>query len=139
MEGDPMRMKRIYTLTDVAVSALFLGLLVLCVGIVLTIAATPVRTQSPSTGTLTAQVTDPQGAVVPGADVSLLDTATNTPRKTSTNEVGRYTFVNIPPGVYDISVSRTGFKSAKVDGQKVTVGLVRTVDVTLEIGSVSET
>jgi len=133
-----MRMNRIYKLRDPAVSLLFLGLLV-CAGIVLSSGATAVRAQSTSTGTVTGQVTDPQGAVVPGADITLLDVGTNTPRKTSTNELGRYTFVNIPPGVYDISVSKTGFKSAKVDGQKIAVGLVRTVDVTLEIGAVSET
>ena len=133
-----MRMNRIYKLRDAAVSSLFLGLLV-CVGIVLSSGATAARAQSTSTGTVTGQVTDPQGAVVPGADITLLDVGTNTPRKTSTNELGRYTFVNIPPGVYDISVSKTGFKSAKVDGQKIAVGLVRTVDVTLEIGAVSET
>src|SRR5947207_8030113 len=98
MEGDPMRMKRIYTLTDAVVSALFPGLLVLCVGIVLSIGATSVVAQSTSTGTVTGQVTDPQGAVVPGADVTLLDLATNTPRKTSTSEVGRYTFVVIRAG-----------------------------------------
>ena len=131
-----MRMNRIYKLRDAAVSSLFLGLLV-CVGIVLSSGAAVA--QSTSTGTVTGQVTDPQGAVVPGADITLLDVGTNTPRKTSTNELGRYTFVNIPPGVYDISVSKTGFKSAKVDGQKIAVGLVRTVDVTLEIGAVSET
>lgn len=132
-----MRMNRIYKLRDAAVSSLFLGLLV-CVGIVLSIGPTAARAQSTSSGTVTGQVTDPQNAVVPRADVTLLDVGTNTARKTQTDDVGRYTFFNIPPGIYDISVSRTGFKSAKVDGQKITVGVVRTVDVTLEVGSVAE-
>jgi hypothetical protein len=121
---DSMRMNRIYKLRDAAVSSLFLGLLV-CVGIVLSSGATAARAQSTSSGTVTGQVTDPQNAVVPKADVTLFDVATNTPRKTQTDDAGRYTFFNIPPGVYDISVSRTGFKSAKVDGQKIAVGVVR--------------
>src|SRR5262249_29635751 len=44
----------------------------------------------------------------------------------------------VSPGIYDISVSRTGFKAAKIPGQKVTVGLVLNVNVALELGSVTE-
>ena len=45
----------------------------------------------------------------------------------------------IPPGMYDVTVSKTGFRVAKVAAQKVTVGLLRTIDVTMEVGSVAET
>src|SRR5215510_13810034 len=123
---DPMNLNRTFR------SLLCLGLLLVCM-------VATAWAQSTSTGTVTGQVTDPQGAVVPGADVTLLDVATNTPRKTITNETGRYTFTNIPPGIYDISVSKTGFKSAKVQGQKVAVTMTLTIDITLEIGAVSET
>ncbi|HEY3134512.1 MAG TPA: carboxypeptidase regulatory-like domain-containing protein [Blastocatellia bacterium] len=111
----------------------------LCFGLILICLSATAWAQSTSTGTVIGQVTDPQGAVVPGADVTLLDVATNTPRKTVTNETGRYTFTNIPPGIYDISVSKTGFKSAKVQGQKVAVTLTLTIDISLEVGAVSET
>jgi Carboxypeptidase regulatory-like domain len=117
---------------------LFFGLMVASIGILPFLAITPAWAQSTSTGTVTGQVTDPQNAVVPKADVTLRDVATNTARKLATDESGRYIFVNIPPGVYDISVTRTGFKTSMIEGQKVTVGTVRTVDVVLEIGSVSE-
>jgi Carboxypeptidase regulatory-like domain len=117
---------------------LFFGLLVGCIGILPFLSITSARAQSTSTGTVGGQVIDPQSAVVPRADVTLRDVATNTNRKSQTDEAGRYIFVNIPPGVYDISVSKTGFKTAMVEGQKVTVGTVRTVDISLEIGSVSE-
>src|SRR6266571_2662284 len=111
----------------------------LCFGLLLVCLSATAWAQSTSTGTVVGQVTDPQGAVVPGADVTLLDVATNTPRKTITNETGRYTFTNVPPGIYDLSVSKTGFKSAKVQGQKVAVTLTLTIDITLEVGAVSET
>jgi len=71
--------------------ALFL-LVVLCVGTLLMWA------QSTATGTLAGTVTDQSGAVVSGATVTLTDVATNTSRTTTTNETGRYIFVNVPPG-----------------------------------------
>src|SRR6476661_3329064 len=79
--------------------------------------------QSTSTGTLSGQVVDPQGAVVVGAAVDLIDTATDSRQSTLTNEVGRYLFLNVHPGSYDLTVSKVGFKQAKLVGQKVAVGL----------------
>src|SRR5215510_14147161 len=111
----------------------------LCLLVILSLVATPVRAQSTSSGSVSGVVTDQEGAVVPGADVTLADTATNAIRKTTSNDSGRYTFVNVAPGIYDISVSRTGFQRAVVAGQKVTVGLELTADVALQAGSVSET
>jgi len=134
-----MRMNGIQTRKDAAGSPFFLGLLLISLGIVFSLSARPALAQTTSTGSVTGQVTDPQGAVVPGADVTLTDLATSSTQKTATNETGRYTFVNIPPGMYDVSVSKTGFRVAKIASQKVTVGLLRTIDVTMEVGSVSET
>src|SRR5215831_12439049 len=119
--------------------ALSLPLPALCLGLLLSLSVTPVRAQSTSTGTVTGVVSDQTSAVVPGADVILTDVATSSTRKTTTNDAGRYTFVNVAPGVYDISVSRTGFQRAVIAGQKVTVGLEMTADVSLQAGSVSET
>src|SRR5215813_5427503 len=111
----------------------------LCLVVVLSLVTPAVRAQSTSTGTVTGVVTDQQGAVVPGAEVTLTDTATNAVRKTTSNDAGRYTFVNVAPGIYDIAVSRTGFQRAVIAGQKVTVGLELTADIALQAGSVSET
>jgi len=95
--------------------------------------------QSTSAGSVTGQVTDQQGAVVPGADVTLIDLATGATQKTATNDTGRYTFVSVPPGNYNLTVGKPGFRVAKVVGQNATVGLLRAVDVVREVGSVSET
>src|SRR5580700_1237842 len=94
--------------------------------------------QSASTGTVAGTVTDPSGAAVAAETVTLTAKATNSPRSGSTNENGRYTFVDIPAGTYDVSVSKPGFRISRLSGQTVNVGTALTLNVTLEIGSVAE-
>ncbi len=94
--------------------------------------------QSASTGTVAGTVTDPSGAAVAAATVTLTDKATNTPRTASTNENGRYILVDIPAGSYDVSVSKEGFRISRLSGQTVNVGTALTLNVILEIGSVAE-
>ena len=95
--------------------------------------------QSAATGTISGVVTDPQGALVAGAEVRLIDAQTNSARTLQTNEVGRYTFVNVPPASYDIAVSKEGFSQARVAAQKVEVGLALAVNVTLQVGATTTT
>jgi len=94
--------------------------------------------QSASTGTVAGIVTDPSGAAIAAATVTLTDKATNIPRTVSTNENGRYILVDVPAGTYDVSVSKQGFRVSKFSSQAVTVGSALTLNVTLEIGSVAE-
>jgi hypothetical protein len=93
--------------------------------------------QSTSTGTISGQVVDPQGAAIVGAVVDLTDVSTDSRQSTMTNEVGRYLLVNVAPGTYDLAVSKVGFKQTKLVGQKVAVGLELTLNVTLQVGSTS--
>jgi hypothetical protein len=95
--------------------------------------------QSAATGTVSGQVTDNQNDAVADAEIILRDLATNTSQRAKTNETGRYTFVNVEPGIYDLAISKTGFKLVRITGEKVSVGLVLTLNVTLEVGSVTET
>jgi len=97
------------------------------------------RGQAVSTGTVVGQVSDASGAAIVGATVTLTDKATNTPRTSTTNEAGRYIFVNVIPGAYDLAVSKTGFRVTKLTDQTVTIGLTLTLDVKLEVGSISQT
>lgn len=124
---------------NAGVSLLSFGLLVAGTAIFLSLGAPPVWAQSTSSGTVSGQVTDAQGAAVPSAEMKLLDSSTNASRTTITNEEGRYAFVNVPPGIYNMVVSKAGFKVAKLTGEKVSVGLVLTVNITMEVGAVSET
>jgi hypothetical protein len=104
-------------------------LLVVCVGGVL-----PACAQSLSAGSVVGSVTDQTGAVVAGVTVTLIDVATNTPRTATTNATGRYTFVDVNPGMYSISVTKTGFATTKVENQEVKVGGTVAVNLALQVG-----
>ena len=96
------------------------------------------RSQSASTGTVAGTVVDPSGAAVVGARVTLTDKGTNAAHTASTNENGRYLFVDVQAGNYDLSVNKDGFRIARISSQAVNVNSVLTLNVTLEVGSVSE-
>jgi hypothetical protein len=83
-------------------------------------------------------VTDPQGAAVAGATVTLKDKATNQERTTITSDEGRYIFSNLAFGVYDLSVTLANFKKATVADIKADVTKSVTQDVSLEPGGLTE-
>jgi len=112
---------------------------VVCLAMLLGIGATPAWSQATSSSTVAGQVTDESGAVVPGAAITLTDADTKAVRTTTSNDAGRYIFVNVPPGTYDISVSLAGFQTARVSAQKVTVGQQLTIDLALTVGGVTQT
>src|SRR5262252_9324077 len=118
--------------------AFFVGW-VACIAVAGTLAVSTAHGQTASSGSIAGLVTDPQGGVVPGATVVLTDIATNGKQTSATNDAGRYNFPVANPGLYDIVVSKSGFKTAKMAQQKVSIGLVLTVNVILEVGSLSET
>src|SRR5207249_2448229 len=72
--------------------------------------SSPVAGQS-VTGTISGTVIDPNGAVVAGANVSLLNKQTNDRRDQATNESGRFTFASVQPGVYDLKIEHAGFET----------------------------
>jgi len=80
--------------------------------LLLTLSALPAWTQSTSTGTVSGQVMDRQSALIPGAEVVLTDTSTNSAQTTQTNDAGRFIFLNVAPGTYNLSVSKIGFTQA---------------------------
>jgi len=90
--------------------------------------------QSTNTGTVAGSVTDPSGAVVAGATVTLTDTSTNVARSTTTNAAGRYTLVDVNPGTYNFAVTKAGFSTTKVENQKVEVGASLTINLALQVG-----
>src|SRR5262245_23622470 len=91
--------------SNAGLSSFTSGLLIAVTAILLSPGAPPARAQSTSTGTVSGQVVDPQNAAVSGASVTLRDTTTHAELKTVTNDAGRYTFVNIAPGLYDMTVT----------------------------------
>lgn len=109
----------------------------LMVALVLIGAASQTLGQTATTGTVVGTVTDPRGAVVPGASVHLKNLATNVSQSTKTTEAGQYTFPNLPPGRYEISVRAPGFRTAVLT---VTVEVAKStlVDIALVVGEVTE-
>src|SRR5436309_11903210 len=89
-------------------------------------------------GGLRGAVRDPGGAVIPGAEVALVNEATNVSRSTVTNEVGEYNFSSVAPGTYRIRVSTAGFKAYEQSGVNIGTQQFITLDVKLEVGAVSE-
>jgi len=107
--------------------------LILCLSVLALCSAVPTWAQSTSTGTIVGTVTDPSGAVVNGATVTLTDTSTKSARAGTTNDAGRYTFVDVPPGLYDLSISKQGFSTTKTQAT-VTVGVSLTLNLSLQVG-----
>jgi|CZKY01.1.fsa_nt_gi hypothetical protein len=104
-------------------------LLVVCV-----CSALPAWAQSTSSGTVVGVVTDQTGAVVAGATVTLTDISTSSARAATTNANGRYTYVDVDPGIYAIAVSKAGFATSKAESQEVKVGTTLTINLALQVG-----
>ncbi len=91
------------------------------------------------TGELTGLVTDPSGAVVANAQITLTNTATGEKRTSVTTTAGTYRFPALPVvGTYNLETSPKGFKSAKVESIVISVGTIVNQDVKLELGAGNE-
>src|ERR1035441_7158557 len=95
--------------------------------------------QTASTGAVTGTVTDSARAVVPGAEVTVVNEGTGEVRKVTTGSVGMYLVPLLPPGSYRVEVSKSGFKLAIRLGVPVVVAGAVGLDVQLEVGSRNET
>jgi len=92
------------------------------------------------TATLSGTVQDASGGVIPGAQVTLTNEATQDSRVEQTNGTGLYAFPSLVPGTYDIKASAKGFKSSAVTGIVLNAGDARTVPaLNLTVGATSET
>lgn len=94
------------------------------------------QTQS---ATMRGSVADSSGALIPGAALTLINVDQNRPYRTMSNASGEYVFVQIPPGRYSLTVEAKGFKKSQRDPFNLEVAQVLGIDITLEIGSITET
>src|SRR5438128_4263278 len=90
-------------------------------------------------GEVTGRVTDPSGAVIPGASVTLTNLNTNAIRTVVTTEAGAYTLPSIPPGFYRVRTELPGFKTAVTEPFEVQVQQVVRLDVVLQLRQISDT
>jgi Carboxypeptidase regulatory-like domain/TonB dependent receptor len=91
-----------------------------------------------ATATVSGVVRDAQGAVVPQASIVVTQTDTQQSRETSSGSSGDYTITNLPIGPYKVQASAPGFKTAVLQGVTLEVNQTAQLDITLEIGAVSE-
>ena len=106
--------------------------------LVLTFTAAMLISQT-TTGIITGLVTDSGGAVIPGSALTLTNLDTNQVRKQATNQTGAYSFPALPPGNYRLELEHPGFKRFVQEPIDVRVQQTVTINVTLEIGQVSQT
>jgi hypothetical protein len=89
--------------------------------------------------TLTGRISDPSGAVVPQAIVTARAAATGVSTTTESTSDGYYTLSALPPGRYELSVTKAGFVPVRQTGIELAVQQVARLDITLKVGGVTET
>jgi outer membrane receptor protein involved in Fe transport len=104
------------------------------------LALAPAASAQEGTAALRGTVLDANGAVVPGAQVSIANQETGLNRRTATTgEDGEYVFTSLTPGLYRVTVEATNFKRAVREGVRLNVGEEQELRLGLEVGGVGET
>lgn len=92
-----------------------------------------------STATLRGTVVDPQGAVIPGATVTVSNPASGFSKSTKTGSDGSYQIAGLPPAKYQISFEAQGFSKTVIKNIELTVGQILPYDAHMKVGTLSET
>ena len=97
-----------------------------------------ISAQSITTGKVVGNVTDASGAMVPKAQVQLVNTDTNAALTTTTDDSGGYAFTNLSPGPYKLTVTMSGFRTATIPSFAVEVDKTANLPVKLEVGGTGD-
>lgn len=100
--------------------------------------AVPALRAQPGRGSISGLVTDPSGAVIPGAKVTLENHATGQTAHASATSAGLYSFVSLNPGTYQVTVNKNGFQTVAENNVIVTVDQTSVVNIALTVGAASE-
>src|SRR6267378_7182479 len=92
-----------------------------------------------SGATVSGTVSDPSGSAVPKAQITIKDVATGVTRVLVSDNAGLYSAPNLLPGSYEISVTAPGFSTQRRTGLMLTVGAQQTVDISMQLGQMSQT
>jgi hypothetical protein len=90
-------------------------------------------------GSLVGTVTDPSGAVVPGATVVASGIGNGQTREDKTDSGGRFNLVNLLPGTYNVKISSAGFRPSEETGLIITANNISRIDAHLEVGQIADT
>ena len=115
-----------------------LAFLIVAISVLTVMAAAPAAAQI-LYGSVVGAVRDSSGAVMPGATVMIVNKENNLTLETTTKSDGAYSIINVQPGPYDVKVTLAGFRDVARYNVPVTIGQIARVDVTMEVGAVSET
>ena len=91
-----------------------------------------------SGATLSGTVVDASGSAVPNATVSIKSTDTGIVREITTDAAGLYSVPNLPPAVYEVRTTASGFSTQVQTGITLTVGAQQTLNISLKVGQMSE-
>ena len=75
-------------------------------------------------GGIAGTVADSTGAVVPGASVKIMNNANGLTREQESTAAGDFSFPDLPPGIYKVTIAKAGFKTAALDNVEVAVGKI---------------
>jgi outer membrane receptor protein involved in Fe transport len=128
---EPRRLRALFSQSDPTGWTLLLAAVALL--------AFPTTGLAQQAASINGTITDPTGAVVPGATVVLRNVATGVERRTVSNDAGLYVFREVLPGRYSIEVRKEGFTTAQEIGVTLLVGQTTTYDFTLSVGSTLQT
>src|SRR5436190_4066711 len=106
--------------------------------VLLTVVAAVACYAQTATGEVNGNVSDPNGAAVPGAIVKLIDQATRTEKEATTNQSGFFTFVNLKPASYTLMVEVKGYKKSLTRSFQLGVSETVTQNISLTVGEMSE-
>lgn len=113
-------------------------ILVFSFGVALLAALTIPATAQIDIGSLSGVVTDPQGVVIQGAQVTAVETGTRTVHEATTNGDGVYVVLSLPSGTYDVTVTHAGFQTLTNKAIPLASGENKKVDARLVVGQVTE-
>ncbi len=114
--------------TRLSMSILLFGLLTLC---------PPFALAQQETATITGEVRDANGSVVPKATITVTNVETNVSVRSETNDQGLYTVPSLKPGPYSITVEKPGFKKSVRSGVTLQVNQVARLDVNMQVGELT--
>ena len=105
-----------------------------CLAMLLSVCASAQNTN----GRVIGIVTDPQGAAVTGAKVMVTNVGTNVTWNAVTDDKGSYLVLDVPIGMYTVTIENKGFAKVKTEPQELTINQALRVDVHMRLGSVNE-
>jgi Carboxypeptidase regulatory-like domain/TonB-dependent Receptor Plug Domain len=95
---------------------------------------TPVFAQSDSSS-MSGAVTDPSGALLPNAQITIHNKNTLADRSATTNESGNFTLTNLPPGDYSVRAEKTGFETTTLNDVHLDPSIGRHIDISMKVGN----